>query len=374
MTSLIVALLCFACGFGLAWWILLPRQQTLERIRHRSRVLYELAEGDFDNVAHELEQIAESEPRDSTVFLALAAIDRRRGRIERAKVLHRTVLASAELSPDMRVAAFVGLGRDLLAEGNEQAAVGALSRAISLAPRSAATLESLAKALEQAKVWERAAAAWERHEKLVDGQRRQQSRIGRGHALACQAAVALQDGEQQKAQKLIARALELAPASGHLWFVMAQVSAALDQREEALDAWQAAWELAPCGAQEIVHEAWTWAERKAWSEALLERMMTTLLSTQQANLIVVLAKYLAAKTPEQVKTALERIQPPSAEVLLALLTLSKTQRFTLPQQPTITPICRLCAQSMESFSFHCPKCGAWDSAIRIQPTPVQTKN
>src|SRR5690606_8460908 len=157
VTLVVVALLCLTLGFAAGWWYVAPRQKVLAALASRSRALYELAEGDLENVAHELEKVAEAEPGDSTVFLALAALDRRRGRIERAKAIHRTVLASATLPPEHRVAALVGLGRDLLAQGNDRAAVGALVRASSLAPRSVATLESLARALEQAGAWERAA-------------------------------------------------------------------------------------------------------------------------------------------------------------------------------------------------------------------------
>ena len=121
--------------------------QARGSLSRRSRVLYELAEGDLENVSIELEQIAEREPGDATVFLALGALDRRRGRIERAKAIHRTVLASASLPPEQRVAALLGLGRDLLAQGNERAAVGALARAQSLAHRTPAALESMAMAL-----------------------------------------------------------------------------------------------------------------------------------------------------------------------------------------------------------------------------------
>ena len=89
MTILLLALLCLAAGFAGGWWYVAPRRQVTEALARRSRVLYELAEGDVDNVAHELERVAEVEPGDSTVFLALAALDRRRGRIERAKALLR---------------------------------------------------------------------------------------------------------------------------------------------------------------------------------------------------------------------------------------------------------------------------------------------
>jgi lipopolysaccharide biosynthesis regulator YciM len=202
------------------------RRVDPEATARRSHVLHELAEGDVENVAHTLEQIAEAEPGDATVFLALAALDRRRGRVERAKAIHRTVLAAAELAPELRVAGFVGLGRDLLAQGHHEAAVGALSRAISLAPQSVATLESLARALEQAGAWDRAAAAWERHEKLVPARRRRDSRIGRGHAVAGQALAALGEGDVGKAGRLIERALELAPDSGHVWTTRARVAVA----------------------------------------------------------------------------------------------------------------------------------------------------
>ena len=298
MTSLLLALLCLAAGFAGGWWYVVPRRQVTEALIRRSRTLYELAEGDLENVARELERVAEVEPGDSTVFLALAALDRRRGRVERAKAIHRTVLASATLPAELRVAALVGLGRDLLAQGNERAAVGALVRAISLAPRSVATLESLAKALEQAGAWERAAAAWERHEKLVEGRRRRESKIGRGHALAGQADVAMSEGDFRKARKLVERASELAPDSSHVWTAKARVESAAGEPELAMEAWQHAWEMLPAASHVVVPEAWQWATEEGVVPDLVERMLASLRTTRSAQLIVAVAPLVARQHPE----------------------------------------------------------------------------
>lgn len=356
-------------GAALAWWRLAPRRQVLERIARRSHVVYELAEGDLDNVAEELEQIAEAEPSDATVFLALAALDRRRGRVERAKAIHRTVLASADLPPEQRVSALVGLGRDLLVQGHEQAAVGALSRAISLAPRSVATLESLARALEQAGAWERAAAAWERHEKLAPARRRRESRIGRGHAIAGQAVVALQEGDDRKARKLVERALELAPDSGHVWTVRARVDAATGERGRALEAWQRAWELAPAGAHALVGEAWAWAVDEGAQDELVERMQASLRTADAPGLVVALAERVARLHPEQAAAALERVsgRSPAAALSLIRLRLARGQRdlareAAMKELSPSTLVCRHCAAAMPSFRFRCGACGAWDSA------------
>lgn len=369
MTELVLALVCLAAGFAAGWWYIAPRRGVLDAMSRRSRVLYELAEGDVDNVAHELERVAEAEPGDSTVFLALAALDRRRGRIERAKAIHRTVLASATLPPEQRVAALVGLGRDLLAQGNERAAVGALVRAISLAPRSVATLESLAKALEQAGAWERAAAAWERHEKLVEGRRRRESKIGRGHALAGQAAVALTEGDERKARKLVERATELAPDSGHVWTARARVDAAVGDPTHALDAWQRAWELTPSGAHVVVPEAWAWASEEGVVADLVERMLATLRTVVQPPLVVALAERVARQHPDQAAAALERVAEGSAAARLQLvrLRLARGQRdrardaaMAKVEPPAL--LCRRCGTSMPRFRFRCSDCGSWDSA------------
>ncbi|MCY0993163.1 tetratricopeptide repeat protein [Nannocystis sp. ILAH1] len=364
-------------GAALAWWRLVPRREAIERLARRGHVVHELAEGDVENVAEELERIAEVEPNDATVFLALAALDRRRGRVERAKALHRTVLASAELAPELRVAGLVGLGRDLLAQGNEQAAVGALTRAISLAPRSVATLESLAQALEQAGAWERAAAAWERHEKLAPARRRRQSRIGRGHAIAGQALAALHEGDPFKARKLVERALELAPDSGHVWTARARVAAAAGAREEALEAWQRAWELAPAGAQVLTAEAWSWAMEEGAQDELLERMQASLRTANASSLVAALAERVARRDPDQAAVALARVASRSPAAALGLI------RLRLAQGPRdaaldasvrdaamkdITPpmlVCRQCAAPMARFGFRC-SCGAWDSAVAVE--------
>ena len=369
MTILLLALLCVAAGFAGGWWYAAPRRQVTEALARRSRVLYELAEGDVDNVAHELERVAEVEPGDSTVFLALAALDRRRGRIERAKAIHRTVLASAALPAEQRVAALVGLGRDLLAQGNERAAVGALVRAISLAPRSVATLESLAKALEQAGAWERAAAAWERHEKLVEGRRRRESKIGRGHALAGQADVAMAEGDDRKARKLVERATELAPDSSHVWTAKARVESAAGDPMLALEAWQHAWELLPAAAHVVVPEAWHWATEEGVVADLVERMLASLRSTRAPELVVAVAPLVARQHPEQAAAALERVadQSTAARLQLVRLRLLRGQRDAAreaamgdPAAPRLS--CRRCGVKMQAFRFRCHACGAWDSA------------
>lgn len=367
-----VALVSAAVGAALAWWRLAPRRQWIARIARRGSVVYELAEGDLDNVAEELEQIAEAEPTDATVFLALAALDRRRGRVERAKAIHRTVLASAELPAEQRVAGLVGLGRDLLAQGHTQAAVGALTRAISLAPRSVATLESLARALEQAGAWERAAAAWERHEKLAPARRRRESRIGRGHALASQSAAALQEGDERKARRLIERALELAPDSAHAWSIRARVDAAGAEVSRALEAWQRAWELAPAGAHILCGEASTWALAQGPSavEEWAERVAASLRTADSPGLIVALAERLGPSRPELAAAALERAagRSPTAALSLVRLRLAADQRdlgrdAAMKHLPPPTLMCRLCAAELREFGFRCGTCGAWDSAV-----------
>ena len=369
MLTAIVALLCLGIGFAVAWWVLLPRRRSQETLMARSRVLYELAEGDRENVAQELEKVCEAEPSDAPLFLALAALDRRRGRVERAKAIHRTVLAAADLSSEHRVAALVGLGRDLLAQGNERAAVGALVRAVSLAPRSVATLGTLARALEQAGAWERAAAAWERLQKQVDGRRAREARIGRGHALAGQAMEALGDGEDRKAERLAERATELAPDSGHVWTVRARVASAHNDGPEPLEAWQRAWELTPAGAELIVAEAWEWASQAGRYEDLMERMLATARIAQEPELIVALAERVARQHPDQAAAALDRVgsRSPSAQLALVRLRLARGQRdrareaaMEKPAVPTVA--CGNCGTAMPRFSFRCRNCGAWDSA------------
>jgi lipopolysaccharide biosynthesis regulator YciM len=369
VTTFLVALACLAAGFAAGWWYVAPRRVDRRALERRSRVLYELAEGDRENVASELEQVCEAEPSDSSVFLALAAIDRERGRVERAKAIHRAVLASADLPSEQRVAALLGLGRDLLAQGNERAAVGALVRAISLAPRSVATLESLARALERAGAWERAAAAWERLEKQVDGRRSREARIGRGHSIAGQALDALDAGEDRKARRLGERAIDLAPDSGHVWTARARVESALGDPKDALEAWQRAWELTPAGSSVIVPEAWEWATAQNRQEDLVERMLSSLRITQDPILVVELAQRVARQHPEQAAAALERVASRSTAAQLALVRqrLARGQRdqareAAMTAPATIGLLCRECGAAMPRFAFRCNGCGRWDTA------------
>ena len=375
----LVAVVGLALGAGVMWWRAGLRRPDPEAAARRSHVLHELAEGDVENVAHTLEQIAEAEPGDQAVFLALAALDRRRGRVERAKAIHRTVLAAAELAPELRVAGFVGLGRDLLAQGHHEAAVGALSRAISLAPQSVATLESLARALEQAGAWDRAAAAWERHEKLVPARRRRDSRIGRGHAVAGQALAALAEGDVGKAGRLIERALELAPDSGHVWTTRARVAVAAGASGDAGMAWQRAWELTPAAAQPLLAEAFAAAAEIGGVDELHERMQASLRTADDPALVVALAQRIAGHARpaagaaiDAAATALQRVRHRSPAATLSLIRLllahgqqGRALEIAMMDFSPPTLMCRACAREMPRFRFRCDDCGAWDSAVSL---------
>lgn len=373
--AVIAAIVGLALGAGVVAWRASLRGTDPEAVARRSQVLYALAEGDVENVAHTLEQIAEAEPGDATVFLALAALDRRRGRVERAKAIHRTVLAAADLAPELRVAGFVGLGRDLLAQGQPEAAVGALSRAISLAPQSVATLESLARALEQAGAWDRAAAAWERHEKLVPARRRRDSRIGRGHAVAGQALAALAEADVGKASRLIERALELAPDSGHVWTTRARVAVAAGDAGTAGLAWQRAWELSAAAAAPLLGEALDAAAEVGGLEDLHERMLASLKTAEEPTLVVALAVRVAVHGPaalEAATAALQRVRPRSPAAALTLIRLrlahgqqARALETAMMDAPLPTLVCRACAREMPRFRYRCDECGAWDSAAAV---------
>ncbi|MEE9386939.1 MAG: hypothetical protein V3V08_26270 [Nannocystaceae bacterium] len=372
LLGVLVALFVLSVGVALVRRQLDRQRRDAAALAQRSRVLYELAEGDQHHVAAELERVCEGSPSDPSVFLALAAIDRGRGRIERAKAIHRTVLASAELAHEQRVVALVGLGRDLLAEGNVAAAVGALNRATSLAPSSLATLESLAEALDRAGAWERAAAVWERVEKQAGGRRARGAKVGRGRALAGQAIEAHGSGETEKAGKLVQRAHELAPGSGYVSTVVARIKAARGggRPHDVLLSWQRAWELSSGGAAPVVAEAVAWADAHGHADALLERMRASLRATQDPDLVVTLALAAAKHDAVLARSALQRVAGRSLAARWELLCMAlaaddrETAEFAVaagPSAPRLT--CRVCGVRLQRFAFRCPSCSSWESVI-----------
>lgn len=369
-------------AFGGGIWLGGSHRRWRERQAQRSaasqRLLYEMAEGDLRHVATELEAICEAQPHEPAVFLALAAIDRERGRVNRAKALHRVVLASADLDPELRVAGLVGLGRDLLAEGNVAAAVGALNRANSLAPSSPATLASLATALDRAGAWEPSATAWERLERHVSGRKARAARVGRGRALAGQAMDAKRAHEDDKARKLAARALELAPDSGFAWLASARIEG---KPTEALLAWQRAWELAGAGASTILDEAATWAELHGRTAQLVERIRASLRGTSDPTLVVPLARGLVEHDARAAVAAWRRVAEGSDDARWELLRAALSQRagesaeladvdvaWLAPASPTFR--CAACQIPSERFAFRCPHCGRWESLVDAR-VPVQ---
>ncbi len=372
---MIVFVLAFAAGtavgVGISYTRWLRQRAEEGALRLRSRLLYELAEGDLEQVGDELEQACERETADPSLFLALAAIDRERQRVGRAKSIHRTVLASEDLPSEQRVAALLGLGRDLLREGNERAAVGALVRANSLSPRSVATLRSLAKALEQAGAWERAAAAWERVERQVQGRAARDAKVGRGHALAEQAEAFRRAGDEKRARKSAERATTLAPDSPHAWSMRARVEAAMGDAHEAMIAWQRAWELGPAQASGIVEEAWRWADRQGRQADVMARMLASSRDTSNAALAIALAERVALRHPEQAAASLEQVSTTSSFAQLALIRLrlrrgqrDQAREAALRAMAEARLVCGLCRDDLTDTPFRCERCQLWDTGVR----------
>ncbi len=372
---MIAAVLAFvagaAAGAGLSYARWLRGRAEIKALRLRSRLLYELAEGDLEQVGDELEEACERETADPSLFLALAAIDRERERIGRAKSIHRTVLASEDLPSEQRVAALLGLGRDLLREGNERAAVGALVRANSLSPRSVATLRSLAKALEQAGAWERAAAAWERVERQVHGRAARDAKIGRGHALAEQAENFRRAGDEKRARRSAERGTMFAPDSAHSWSVRARVEAAVGDPQEAMIAWQRAWELGPAQAGEIVEEAWRFAERQGRQADVMARMLASSRDTTDPALAIALAHRVALQHPEQAASALEQVVATSSFAQLALIRLrlrrgqrDQAREAALRATASARLVCGRCRDDLRETPFRCERCQRWDTGVR----------
>ncbi len=360
-----------AVGAGISYSRWLRHRAEQGALRLRSRLLYELAEGDLEQVGDDLEQACERETADPSLFLALAAIDRERQRVGRAKSIHRTVLASEDLPSEQRVAALLGLGRDLLREGNHRAAVGALVRANSLSPRSVATLRSLAKALEQAGAWERAAAAWERVERQVQGRAARDAKVGRGHALAEQAEAFQRAGDEKRARKTAERATTLAPDSAHAWTMRARVEATMGDPHEAMIAWQRAWELGPAQAGDIVEEAWRWAERQGRQADVMARMLASSRDTTDPSLAIALAERVALRHPEQAAASLEQVSATSSFAQLALIRLrlrrgqrDQAREAALRAVAEARLVCGRCRDDLAKTPFRCERCQLWDTGVR----------
>lgn len=371
---MIVAVLAFfagaAAGAGFSYTRWLRARVDQQAIRLRSRLLYELAEGDHEQVGDELEEACERETADPSLFLALAAIDRGRDRIGRAKSIHRTVLAAEDLPSEQRVAALLGLGRDLLREGNERAAVGALVRANSLSPRSVATLRSLAKALEQAGAWERAAAAWERVERQVQGRASRDAKIGRGHALAEQAEISRRAGDEKRARRSAERAVALAPDSAHSWSIRARVEAAMGDPHEAMVSWQRAWEIGPAQAGAVVEEAWRWAESQGRQADMMARMLASARDTSDPALAIALSERVALQHPEQAASALEQVVATSSFAQLALIRLrlrrgqrDQAREAALGVMAKARLVCGRCRDDLRATPFRCERCQRWDTGV-----------
>ena len=101
-----------------------------------------------------------------------------------------------------------------------------------------------------------------------------------------------------------------------------------------------------------------WASENRRQEDLIERMLSSLRMTREAQLVVALAEKVSRQHPEQAAGALERVadRSPSAQLALVRLRLARGQREAAREAAMRPPrsaglLCNKCGTQMERFAF-----------------------
>jgi lipopolysaccharide biosynthesis regulator YciM len=368
-----------AAGATITWLVLAgrrgPARADQERYEHLlAEGMRRLAARDLTGASSALREAAEMRTDVPLLFLIVGDLCREQGELERASVVHRTLLARRDLPRTLRGSALLALARDERAQGQLEEAERLLRRASEESPRDADPLVELGLLLETQGRWDEALEAAEGVRRL-DG--------GRGQTILARRQVAralerLAGGDLSGARASLEAALHARPGLaaaeiglGDLHYQEGRPGLAAQRWESLLDREPERAHLVLDRLERIHREEGRPQETRRLAATLAERCPV------DWRLLVFLGEAaLAAGEPEEADRWLSRLAEvwPGSAPLDRLLwkrslahgfdpdwTRRRTEhRGETPRWGAPFRCCR-CGHESAGFRWRCSQCRGWDS-------------
>ncbi len=329
---------------------------------------------DPDAAIVELSRAAQLSRETLETYLALGALFRRKGDLERAIRLHQNILLRPGLSPEVRPRAELALAIDYRRAGLRDKAAECFERILAADPDSREALLRYRQLLEETGDWERAATLQERLTRMEGGGQTIWAHLLANHARALSDAL-------EEAERVARRAIELAPESADAQLALGQALVARGNRSEATAALKIAVSLEPELAPRVLL-AFRTVMRAEEVEAFLER------ETEQrgeAGSPFALALALWRKQRGEVDAAIDQLRrlverrpwlwEARRELGALLLAQDRSDELRADYQeilgrlgdPAMGFVCSHCGHRLPEFRFRCAICETWDAIAREDP-------
>jgi len=164
-------LIAFAAGFCAGYGIRLLKKRK-ERAKEKSiegyvKGISYIIDDETDKAIEELVKVAQTQSDLIDVYISIGSLFRKRGEINRALIVHKSLLARPHLSNEKKSDIFINLGIDYKKAGFYSRAEEAFKKALELNPRDKQAHRFLEEVYEDNKDWE-SATRWQKRFETKD--------------------------------------------------------------------------------------------------------------------------------------------------------------------------------------------------------------
>lgn len=386
MPELLWILLPVAAASG--WW---AARRSAGRVCEKSdhttpayfRGLNYLLNEEPDKAIDVFVQLLEVDSETVETHLALGALFRRRGEVERAIRIHQNLIARPALSQEQRAQALLELGMDYMRAGLYDRAENLFIELKEMGQHVRKALENLLIIYQQERDWQACLNTAEELEPLVS----ESLGLARSHFYCELAEEAQRKGEHQEAEKLLEKAAVAAPGCVRPLHMQLQRAIANDDFEVAIRLMRQALERDANYLPEVLDDLKTCYQRLddlASLKRYLERFVATHADVAVVIALTDLVREFEGEPAAAAFLSQQMMRHPSLSGLLSLIELNNglpdadagqillslkghMQRL-LAERPAYQ--CIKCGFGANTMHWQCPSCRSW-STLRRKPEPEE---
>ncbi len=356
-----IAILAFLLGLAFAhiWCGSKRRKEEEDKKKLESYVkgINYIIEDETDKAIKELTETAQMDPDLIDIYISIGNLFRKKGEINRALIIHKSLLAKKDLSKQKKLDLYITVGVDYRKAGLYDRAKKYLKDALSVDPKNQQARRLLYEVYEDSKDWENA-LEWHKRFSRGDDERL-------AHIYAELGKEKLKEGQLLEARKNLKKAIKIDETCIDALIHLGDVHMLLGEVEEAYALWEKVCRIKP--------EFANIALKRIKDVERLKEIIKKLLVEMGDN------RYILYFCANQLFDIGEREKAISLyRKLIKLGTVSRNvlKRLTIAykgdlpdviaeivQQEPLKDVkytCTSCGYTTYTLSFRCPKCRKWD--------------
>ncbi len=328
-----------------------------EKLESYMKSVNYIIEDDTDKAIMELTKTVKMEPDLIDIYISIGNLFRKKGEINRALMIHRSLLTKSRLSKEKKLELNITIGVDYRKAGLYDRAKKHFKTALSIDPKNMQARKLLYEVYEDSRDWENA-LEWHKRFSSNDDERL-------AHIYAELGKEKLKENDLVKAKKNLEKALKINKQCVDALIHLGDVCMLLGEVDKAYKHWERACILAPEFANIALNRMQDVERLKKTIKKLLVAMpkdryilyfcANQLFDIGQKKRAVSLYRRLiklGVKSQNILKRLIEAHKENLPEMIVELIANERLKevRYT----------CTSCGYSTYTLSFRCPKCRQWD--------------